>query len=82
MMFVARQLVEKSIEHSSELHIVFVDLQKADDSIPHGALWVVLDRLGVPPRLLLLVKSLHEGMIACVCVSGTLTDPISVSNGL
>ena len=82
MMFVARQLVEKSIEHGSELHIVFVDLQKAYDSIPCAALWTVLDRLGVPPRLLLVVKSLHEGMIARIRVSGTLTDSISVSNGL
>ena len=45
MIHVARQLIEKSLEHDSELYILFVDLQKAYDSIPRSCLWLVLERL-------------------------------------
>ena len=51
MIFVARQLMEKSVEHASELYVLFVDLKKAYDSIPRSALWIVLQKLGVPPRM-------------------------------
>ena len=82
MMFVARQLVEKSVEHDSELFVLFVDLKKAYDSVPRAALWRVLQRLGVPPHMVGLIRSLHEGMVARVRVDGALTENISVRNGL
>jgi len=34
MVFVASQLVEKSREHDESLFVLFVDLQKAYDSVP------------------------------------------------
>ena len=40
MVFSARQLIEKAIEHESELFVLFVDLQKAYDSVPRSALWM------------------------------------------
>ena len=48
MMFVARQLMEKSIEHESDLYILFVDHHKAYDSVTHLAVWKVMERLNVP----------------------------------
>ena len=74
MMFVARQLIEKTIEHDDELCVLFVDLRKAYDSIPRLALWSVLEKLGVPPQMLRVIRSLHDGMSAAVRVSGTTTD--------
>ena len=82
MVFMARQLVEKSIEHDSTLYALFIDLKKAYDSIPRAALWRVLARFGVPPRRLSLIESLHDGMEARVRVSGAVTDTILVNNGL
>ena len=81
-MFVARQLLEKSIKHTSQLYVLFVDHRKAYDSIPHHALWLVLERVGVPQHMLGLIHSLNNGMEARVCVAGGLTDAISVANGL
>ena len=39
MIFVARQLMEKAIEHGETLFVLFIDLKKAYDSIPRQALW-------------------------------------------
>ncbi|XP_065189675.1 uncharacterized protein LOC135820285 [Sycon ciliatum] len=82
MVFVAHQLIEKAIEHDTPLYVIFVDLKKAYDSIPREALWLVLGKLGIPPTLLSLIRSLHVGMRARVRISGRLTEDIYVNNGL
>ena len=82
MVFVARQLMEKSIEHNTPLYVLFVDLRKAYDSIPRLALWILLRKLGVPPTMLDLVRSLHESMRVRVRAEGGVTEAINVNNGL
>ena len=82
MIFVARQLLEKTIEHNSELYVLFVDLRKAYDSIPRDALWRVSEKVGVPPAMVRIIQSLHVGMTASVRLGGDLTDPVTVTNGL
>jgi len=42
MIFVARQLLEKTREHGNSLFIMFMDLKKANDSVPRCALCSVL----------------------------------------
>ena len=46
MVFVARQLVEKTREHNDTLYMLFVDLKKEYDSVPRQALWKVLETCG------------------------------------
>ena len=38
MIFCVRLLVEKVIEHNTKLFLLFVDLHKANDSVPREAL--------------------------------------------
>ena len=64
------------------LFTLFVDLRKAYNSVPRAALWQILERCGVPPRMLRIVKSVHEGMEAEVRVGTSLSDSFEVRNGL
>ena len=82
MIYVVRQLVEKAIEHASNMHMVFVVLRKAYDSVPRAALWLVLQKLDLPPIMLGLIQSLHNDMEARIHVAGETTTTISVDNGL
>ena len=82
MIFTARQLVEKSREHNTPLFVLFVDLRKAYNSVPSSALWQVLEKCGIPPRMLSVIRSLHNGMYAAVRTGGGTTDKISVTSGL
>ena len=66
MVFVARQLVEKAREHQSDLFVLYVDLKKAYDSVPRSALWCVLEKLGVPPTIISIIRSFNEDMCAKV----------------
>ena len=80
MIFVARQLVEKTREHNSLLFVLFVDLKKAYDSVPHDALWQVLEKYGVPPVLLAVISSFYVDIRAAVFVKGRCSDSFTVRN--
>jgi len=82
MIFTARQLFEKSREHDDSLFTLFVDLRKAYDSVSREGLWQVLQKYGVPPVMLSLIRSCHDGMTAVVRVSDGTTDSINIRNGL
>ena len=82
MIFFARQLVEKAREHNTSVYMLFVDLQKAYNSIPCQALWLVLQKYGIPPVMVNIITSLHEGMKSEVTVDGQTTPQIEVKNGL
>ena len=61
--------------------MVFVDLTKAFDTVPRSALWIILEKLGVPPKMLSVIRSLHEGMLAQVVHCGKVSDAFKVENG-
>ena len=82
MIFAARQLVEKSREHGDSLFVLFVDLKNAYDSVPRKALWCVLEKYGVSPTMLSVIRSFHEDMTAVMRVGDDLTENIEVTNGL
>ena len=82
MIFVVRQIVEKSWEHKTKSFITFVDIKKAYNSVPRSALWIALGKLGVPASTIQLVRSFHIRMKAKICLDGELLEEIDVENGL
>ena len=82
MIIVVRQLAEKVVEHCTKRFILFIDFQKAYDSVPRKALWIVLEKYGVPERVISLIRSFHDGMMAKVLVNGSETEELEVNNGL
>ena len=83
MIFCARQVIEKTLEHEESLYIVFVDLKKAYDSVPRDALWIALEKYGFPPTMVSIIKSFHEDMSAELKINGELLEKeINVTNGL
>ena len=82
MIFCARQLVEKVIEHNTRIFMLFIDLWKAYDSIPHDALWHVLQKFGIPRSIINVIHSLHVGMQAEVTVDSQVAPMFEVCNGL
>ena len=45
MNFTVHQLMEKTIEHQAKLLLLFVELKKAYDSVPHAVLWCAMQKL-------------------------------------
>lgn len=82
MIFTARQVQEKCIEHQLDLYQCFIDLTKAFDTVNREALWTILMKLGCTEKFTGLIRSLHDGMEAWICFNGELSEPIPVENGV
>ncbi|KAI8517538.1 hypothetical protein Bbelb_035550 [Branchiostoma belcheri] len=82
MVFTLRLLQEKCIEQNKPLLTVFIDLCKAFDAVSREGLYLVLHKIGCPPKLLAIIKAFHEGMSACVDFDGDLSDSFSVNCGV
>eukprot|EP00752_Nemacystus_decipiens_P015067 g13423.t1 len=61
----------------------FIELTKVYDSVDRELLWDVLRRFGVPPKMLAVIRSFHDGMRALVRMgSGLLSDWFEELQGL
>ena len=60
--FAVKLALKKRREHSKETWVLFLDLVKAFDRVPRDLLWRILDRFGVPFKLVSILKSLHNNI--------------------
>jgi len=50
--FTVKKLLEKDWEHNVEIHQISVDFQKAYDSIRRDKLYAIMERFGIPDKLM------------------------------
>ena len=62
MIFSLKPLQEKCLEQRRSLYIAFIDLTKAFVLVSRSGLFVLLHRIGCPPKLLRMITSFHEEM--------------------
>lgn len=82
MIFSARQIQEKCREQHKDLYMIFIDLEKAFDSVCRPGLWKLLLHSGCPSKVVNIIRSFHDGMKARVVDSGTQSDHFPVENGV
>ena len=58
--FTVKIALKKRREHNQQTWVLFLDLVKAFDRVPRDLLWLILERFGVPPKLLSVIKALHQ----------------------
>ena len=76
--FTVKQLIRKRREHGLETWILFVDLVKAFDRVPRELLWLVLLKYGVSPKLVSLLKAMHNHVLVNFLVDGILSTLLSI----
>ena len=60
---VARQIIERATEYQTPVHLGFVDLTKAYESVDRPALFAMLRHYRVPQQLIDIIKELYTGWV-------------------
>ena len=85
-LFVLRTILEKKPGkgHSSlnDLSLLFIDLAKAFDKVPHDLLWSKLGKMGFNKQFIDLLKSLYKDSYVTIIVNGHKTDKIMINSGV
>ena len=84
--FVLRTIMEKSARMGNsedrDLSLMFVDLQKAYDTVPRDLLWKKLNNLGLGNPFVDILKSLYNQSFLVVSLNGMNTEKIYPQRGL
>ncbi|GBP81972.1 LINE-1 reverse transcriptase homolog [Eumeta japonica] len=74
-------LIEKYQEFKRPLYIVFIDYQKAFDSLFHSSIWETLLSQGVPLDYIKVIKNIYDNSTSRVKLETT-EPPIQISKGV
>ena len=81
-LFCLRMLQEKHRDFGKELHVLFVDLEKAYDRVPSELIWYSLRRKGVPEAYINIIRDMCAGCKTSVMTSAGKTKGIEIEVGL
>ena len=82
VIFLIRQVMERYRKKKKDLHMVFIDLEKAYDKIPMNVMWWALDKHKVPTKYVGLIKDMYNNVVTSVRTSDGDTDDFPIRIGL
>ena len=80
--FLIRQLMERYREQKKDLHMVFIDLEKAYDKVPRNVMWWALEMNKVPTKYITLIKDMYKNVMTFVRTCGGDTTDFPINIGL
>ena len=80
--FCLTQMIENRKTINRELHLLFIDLTKAYDSVPLNKLWEVLEKSTINTSLIEAIKLLYKGCSSKIITGNLTTKGFKVTKGL
>jgi hypothetical protein len=79
-MHVLGRLFEMVLEQKKELHMIFIDLEKAYDKVPRNVMWWALQKHKVSSKYIILIKDMYDNVVTSVRTSDGDTNnfPINI----
>jgi len=72
--------MERNREQKNDLHMAFIDLEKAYDKVPRKVMWWALEKKKVPTKYVTLIKDMYDDVVTSVraCDSETSDFPLKI----
>jgi len=80
--FALNSLIQMQFAKNQKLYACFVDLSSAFDTVPHEALWLKLETLGLTVKFLNILKFIYSQAYAVVRTRTSDTDPFPINVGV
>jgi hypothetical protein len=77
MVFAADSFRKTCQEQNVDMYTTFVDLTASREG-----LWKIMEKISWPPRLILIIRQFHDGMLSQVLDDGETSEPFLVANGV
>jgi hypothetical protein len=77
-----RQLMERCREQKKDLHMIFIDLEKAYDKVPRNVMWWALQKHKASSKYITLIKDMYDNVVTSVRTSDIDTNDFSINIGL
>jgi len=76
---IIKQLAEKSHELNNDIHPMFIDYKAAYDSINREKLWNVMNKMGIPAKLIRMIRACAYESKSKVSFGGEVSDEFPVT---
>jgi hypothetical protein len=80
--FLIRQLVERYREQKKDLHMVFIDLERAYDKVHRNVMWWALQKHNVLIKYITLIKNMYDNVVISVQTSDRDNNDFPINIGL
>ena len=77
-----RNIIEQSQEFNTKLYAVFIDFERAFDSLDRNLMWKILETYGIPNKFIKIIKSLYKGYAVHIEHNGKLSEPVEINTGV
>jgi hypothetical protein len=67
--FLIGQLMERCREQKKDLHMIFIDLEKAYDKVSRNVIWWDLQKHKVSSKYITLIKDMYDNVVTSVRTS-------------
>jgi hypothetical protein len=82
VIFLIRQLMERCRKQKKDVHMIFIDLEKAYDKVPRNVMWWALQKHKVSSKYITLIKDMYDNVVTSVQTSDGDTNDFPINIGL
>jgi hypothetical protein len=80
--FLIRQLMERCREQKKDMHMIFIDLEKAYDKVLRNVMWWALQKHKVSSKYITLIKDMYDNVVTSVQTSDRDINDFPINIGL